>query len=167
MKTRSILLSLAAAALAAAPALSATKDTGRPYLKRPALTAPEMAAQVTGDPQLLARYAKHFHTAPASVSAAMRAAKPLTLPAGEYTVWLTGPNGLRYPTVQERATETRAFAVALKPGADPAWLEAGTGNPMALFRPVEQVVVVEAPAPEPARAEEVETPREILVAAGR
>lgn len=165
MKFRTIALSLAAAALSATPALAA-RDTGLPYLKRPALTAKDMAAQVTGDSQLLARYSKHFHAAPAAVAAAMRGARSLTLPAGTYTVWLTGPNGLRYPTVQERARETAAFAVTLKTGDAPAWLEAGTGNPMAVFRPVEQIVVVEAPPPPPDRAVEVETPREILVAAG-
>ena len=47
-------------------------------------------------------------------------------------VWqLTGRDGLRYPTVQERADSTPAFLVALPFDRVPqSWLEAGTGNPM-------------------------------------
>jgi hypothetical protein len=124
-----------------------------------------MAGQVSSDAQLLARYSKHFKTAPAAITAALRSARPITLPAATYTVWLTGPNGLRYPTVQERAAETPAFEVSLAPSAPPVWLEAGTGNPIERFQPVEEVEIVEADPPPP-RVVDVEVPREVLVAAG-
>lgn len=162
-----VLMTLCAAASLAAVTARAAGETGLPYLKRPAITAADMAIEVSSDPQLLARYSKHFHAAPAAVTAAIRTSTAITLPAGTYTVWLTGRNGLRYPTVQDRAKPTAALAIILAPGAEPAWLESGTGNPMALFRPVEQIVVVEAPAPAPDRVEEVETPKEVLVAAGK
>ncbi len=137
-------------------------ETGRPYLKQPAHTPAALAGQVAGDRQLTARYAKHFHASAGSVGGALRDARVITLPPGRYTVWLTGRDGLRYPTVQERAEPSPAFLVALPFDRDPeSWLEAGTGNPMQVFRPVEEVeVVIETP---PARSEEVAAPREVLV----
>jgi hypothetical protein len=152
---------LAAACLAPA----AAQNVGLPYLKRPALTATALADQVSADPQLRARYSKHFQSAPAPLISALRAARPLTLAPGTYTVWLTGRNGLRYPTVQRRAGQTPAFAVSLKAGADPVWLEAGSGNPIERFQPVEEIEVVEEELP-PARIVEREALREVLVAVG-
>jgi hypothetical protein len=159
------LASVAAAAFMAAAGASATPNTGRPYLKRPAFTAAALAGQVSSDPQLVARYSKHFKAGPAAVTAAFRSARPITLPAATYTVWLTGPNGLRYPTVQERTAETPAFEVSIARGGSPAWLEAGSGNPIERFQPVEEIEVVEAEPPPP-RVVDVEVPREVLVAAG-
>ena len=142
--------------------LPAHADTGRPYLKQPAHTPSALARQVAGDRQLTARYAKHFGASAGSVGSALRDARAITLPPGRYTVWLTGRDGLRYPTVQERAEPTPAFLVALPFDREPqSWLEAGSGNPMQVFRPVEEVeVVIETP---PARSEEVAAPREVLV----
>lgn len=153
---------LAAALLGLAALAPARGETGRPYLKQPAATPEALARQVAGDRQLLARYAKHFNVPPATVTKALRGAREVTLPPGSYTVWLTGRDGLRYPTAQERTASTRAFLVLVPFDREPhSWLEAGTGNPMRLFRPVEEVeVVVEAP---PGLSEEVSVPREVLV----
>ncbi|HEY3268576.1 MAG TPA: hypothetical protein VGM37_16780 [Armatimonadota bacterium] len=156
---------LCAAALLAAARVCAAVETGRPYLKRPAETPAALAQQVITDQQLLLRYAKHFRAKTDDVKRAVTAAREDTLPPGEYTVWLTGRDGLRYPTRQQRPRPTPAFRMPQPDDASAvAWLERGTGNPIVPFRPVEEVEIVSEPAPN--RIVTVEEPREVLVPAG-